>query len=410
MSAAALSSQVELTLGEGASTVAPRPPGRGRRSTPAGFGSRQLQPTSLGRALLLVSLLLLGLNWGLSFEMGVPAATGLVLFATSGLLAWRNLRFAELELDEQCVVRAGERADLEVHWGASTRGPRGRDLELFFLERHRDGRSLERVVGRCGWASVQPGNSSGSSATVRVARLFGRRGHFTEQRLRLRSNFPLGLWVAQRDGVARVDYRVTVRPGRLLPSWRWFESGSRGGQRKPRAGVAEFRGLRPWMSSEPAQRVRWKLAARHRDWQVTQWEEERAPVLWVQFDPRPARRRSPGWDTAFERALSFLVSLAISARSKDRELVLCWAGETPWRVASTRDVQRLSMRLASVEPLSSSAEVECASPAPGSDVLRVHLGRPRDLDEPGERSLDVLSVEFDRVFRAPGSLRAGGRA
>lgn len=377
---------------------------------PAQPGRLRVQPTGSGRALLLLSLLMLGLSWGLRGEVGAPAATGIALWLATGVAARRNLAAMDLSLRGHCVVRAGERAPLRVRWSARRRRSLGRDWELLFLEPDDSGRRRERVVARCAWASVRPAALSESGLETEVQRLFARRGRWLEQRLRLRSLFPLGLWVAEREWFAEVDYRATPRVGRLSSAWRWPAAGPRRGRRRPRPGADEFRGLRPLIPGESLHRVRWKLAARYPDWQVSEWCEPRAPELALHFDPRPARRRSSGWDAAFERGLSCLLTIAAGALRDGRRVRVIWAGGPTWILRQGWDLERLAWHLCEAQPVDpDDSEAAPPTPSAGAAVLRLHFGRPWAEAPEGAVQVDVLSEAFERVFHAPGSLRAGGR-
>lgn len=371
----------------------------------------RLQPTGSGRALLLLSLVLLGLNWGLRGEVGAPAATGVALWFATGLAARRNLVELDLSIQGACVVRAGDRAALGVRWSGGGRGSVGRDWELLWLEPDDSGRRRERVVARSAWARVRPRQEPDGVVEGCAARLFARRGRWREQRLRLRSLFPLGLWVGEREWSAEVDYRATPRAGRLTAAWRWPSAGARRGNRRSAAGSDEFRGLRPLRPGESLHRVRWKLAARHSAWQVGEWCDPRAPELIVLFDPRPARLRSSGWDAAFERGLSCLVTVAARALRDGREVRVIWGDLSAWTLRPGWDLERLAWELCEAQPEDPRSEAQARSAwGPGSHVLRLHFGRPRGELPAGAVDLDVLSEEFERAFLAPGSLRAGGRS
>ncbi|MHC4375047.1 MAG: DUF58 domain-containing protein [Planctomycetota bacterium] len=375
-------------------------------------GRLRVQPTGSGRALLLVSLLLLGLNWGLQGNVGAPAATGIALWLVTGVAARRNLVALELSIRGHCIARAGERAALGVRWRAQRRRSLGRDWELLWLEPDDSGRRHERVVARCAWARVRPGLHPDGAVESEVQRLFARRGRWREQQLRLRSLFPLGLWIAEREWSAAVDYRATPRPGRLTGAWRWPAAGPRRGLRRPRSGADEFRGLRPLKPGESLQRVRWKLAARHPEWQVGEWCEPRAPELALHFDPRPARRRSAGWDSAFERGVSCLLTVAARAVRDGRRVRVIWAGGPTWILRQGWDLERLAWHLSEAQPEEPDGPPNGGpgdSGAANAAVLRLHFGRPWSEVPEGAVQLDVLSEEFERVFQAPGSLRAGGR-
>lgn len=387
-------------------------PGRSGAWVTAEPGRLRLQPTGSGRALLLIALLLLGLNWGLRGEVGAPAALGLALWLTTGLAARRNLAALDLSIHAHCVVRAGERARLGVRWRALRRGFSGRDWELLWLEADDSGRARERVVARCAWARLSPARSPEGVEEAEVRRLFARRGRWCTQRLSLRSWFPLGLWMAEREWTAEVDYRATPRAGRLTSAWRWPSAGPRRGRRRPRAGTDEFRGLRPLKPGEPLHRVRWKLAARHPDWQVSEWCEPRAPELVVHFDARSERRLRSGGDAAFERGLSCLLTVAARAVRDGRRVHVIWADGPTSTLRQAWDVERLAWQLSSVEPQRSEEAAEAVPPQSSRSnvaVLRLHFGRPWPEVPQGAVQLDVLSEEFERAFLAPGSLRAGGR-
>lgn len=402
-----------------ASTAATRSTERdaGERKTPEAWaparrGRLRVQPTGSGRALLLISLLLLGLNWGLQGNVGAPAATGIALWLVSGLAARRNLAALDLSVRGHCIARAGERAPLRARWRARRRKSLGRDWELLWLEADDSGRRRERVVARSAWARVRPALQVDGVLEFEVQRLFARRGRWREQQLRLRSLFPLGLWLAEREWSADVDYRATPRVGRLTAAWRWPEAGPRRGLRRPRSGTDEFRGLRPLKPGESLHRVRWKLAARHQDWQVGEWCEPRAPELALHFDPRLERQRGSGTDAAFERGLSCLLTIAARAVRDGRRVRVIWAGGPTWILRQGWDLERLAWHLSEVRPAAPNGQADRGdldSGAATAAVLRLHFGRPWSTTPEGAVQLDVLSEEFERVFQAPGSLRAGGR-
>jgi uncharacterized protein (DUF58 family) len=293
-------------------------------------------------------------GWVLSVSavvLGVAAiATGnnllfLMLGGMLGLIALSGW-LSEVTLRGIQVVR---RVPHDVYAGASTFlayevENRKRRLPSFALEIGEGG-----DPARCFLASLP----SDQTSTIRVERVWPRRGAYRLQRVTLSTSFPFGFFQKERD--VELDGEVVVWP-RID---RIVEEPRPAGDRTPRTGdvstVAsairgEYRSLRPYRPGDDPRDVHWRSTARTGEPIVREYAREQAQTLWLCVDLRRAPgARTEESDAAVPReevAIEIAAALAARASARGQPVGLVTSDERVGRAARPEQLERVLDALA----------------------------------------------------------------
>lgn len=130
--------------------------------------------------------------------------------------------------------------------------------------------------------------AAGKTAVARTDVTFKQRGVYRLHRFIIRTSFPFGLFVKERD----IDFPGTIvvwpRTDRIV------REPVRGGSRLRRTGLVqaissaggrgEYRSLRPYQLGDDPRDVHWRTSARHPAPVVREYERDAAETLWIALD------------------------------------------------------------------------------------------------------------------------------
>jgi uncharacterized protein (DUF58 family) len=263
-------------------------------------------------------------GWVLSTSavvLGVAAiATGnnllfLMLGGMLGLIALSGW-LSEVTLRGVRVVR---RAPHGVHAGGSAFltyevENRKRRLPSFALEIGEGGDPARGFL-----ASLAPDHSS----TIRVERVWPRRGAYRLRRVTLSTSFPFGFFQKERDVELEGEVVVWPRVDRVVQEPR--PAGDRTPQTGDVSSVAsgvrgEYRSLRPYRPGDDPRDVHWRTTARTGEPVVREYAREQAQTLWLCIDLRraPEGRNDPSDASLRGEEVAIEIAAALAARAFGR--------------------------------------------------------------------------------------------
>ena len=158
-------------------------------------------------------------------------------------------------------------------------------------------------------AAVWPGKL----AVARADLIFLRRGVYRLNQVTVRTTFPFGLFVKERDLSVPGTLVVWPRADRpVRPALRAGERVRRFGITAPLAGSGrgEYRSLRPYQPGDDPRDVHWRSTARLREPVVREYERDASDTLWLCLD-----LRAPA-DEAAEILIEIGASLAARASAR----------------------------------------------------------------------------------------------
>jgi uncharacterized protein (DUF58 family) len=214
------------------------------------------KPAILPRGAVLGGLAIAFVAAGLWRVDGVLAALGLAtgsLLALSWLLARGNAAGLEVKLHGPERVIAGAVFPLVV-----TVANRRRRLDAFALRIELEVAQKARTGGRAAWISA------GSAADLELRVAVPERVRVETQRVRLVSDFPLGLFETRRTLDVACPLSVLPRPRvprGLAFSGGWLDSDHADASAAGEA-PGEIRGLRPWRAGDAPGRILWPASLR----------------------------------------------------------------------------------------------------------------------------------------------------
>jgi uncharacterized protein (DUF58 family) len=230
-------------------------------------------PTRAGLlfAAVIATMLITAINYGLALGYGLTfLLTGVWLI--SMVHTWRNLAGLVMRAGRSEPVHAGEFAE----FGLVLRNPQG--PERFALELQVPGTR----------APARLDIPVGPEHLLTLALPTERRGWHETPRLRLQSNWPLGLWRAWAHWLPQTRILVLPQPeppGVPLPV---AQAEGREPQGRMR-GEDDPSGLRPWRLGDSPRRLAWKAIARMGSdaLLVTEFEGGQGGLLWLDWAQLP---------------------------------------------------------------------------------------------------------------------------
>ena len=272
--------------------------------------------TGLLFAIVLGVMLIGAINYNLSLGHAL-----VFLLAALGLVAmvhtFRNLASLRLTPGHADPVFAGETALFPLLLENTRPHPR-RALKLAF------GANEE----------VSLDIPAGETARIAIPCPATKRGRFDPGRLRISTDYPLGLFHAWSYLYPPQECLVYPKPVETpLPP---FQAASRHGQRSGESGQEDFTGLRLHQPNDSPRHIAWKAVARdfeHRPLLIKQFTGGAAEEFWLDWsltpdDADPERRLSllAGWAMAAEREhLSYGLRLPGNVLAPDRGSAQCHA-------------------------------------------------------------------------------------
>jgi uncharacterized protein (DUF58 family) len=349
--------------------------------------SRSVRPTREGRRFVLLTLGvgIAAVNTGNNL-LYLLLAMMLSLIVVSGILSEQCVRGLEVRRRMPSPIFANRPATASL--SVANRKARFPTLSLEVLD-VAAGQALDRGVIL---AHLPPGARALQSYPL----LFPRRGVHRLEGVRLRTRFPFGLFA--KSAFRPLDAELVVFPELTpLPEEVTRELAGLGRERGlPRRGPgAGLYNLRDYQPGDDSRLIHWRTAARHGRLIVRETEAEvlrRARLVLATARPGGPARLS-GADEAFERAVSFTASLAVSLHERGFSLSLVAGREAvPFGAGSTH-LHRLLHVLALCGPAGpDELPTERAGLADGDDPTLLVLPWP-DARPPGPWSGAV------RVFR-----------
>jgi uncharacterized protein (DUF58 family) len=193
--------------------------------------------------------------------------------AVSAIHAWANVRGAVISSDPIAPVFAGEALRVTVVASSAVR----RDHFSVAVGKNRNATGARFDVIRAGEAE------RGSITAVTSGR-----GTFTELRIPVESDFPLGFFTARKIATVRQTYFVYPTPAGALPLPRSAipADRSKAGLRVGWVQIEgdDFSGVRAWLPGESQRHIDWKAASRGQPLLTKQWAGESDEILRFDWD------------------------------------------------------------------------------------------------------------------------------
>lgn len=316
-------------------------------------------------------------GWVLSISaivLGVAAiATGnnllfLMLGGMLGLIALSGW-LSEVTLRGIHVVR---RVPHGVHAGASA----FLTYEIENRKRRLPSFALEIGEGGDPARGFLPSLGPGRSSTIRVERIWARRGAYRLRRVTLSTSFPFGFFQKERDIELEGEVVVWPRIDRVV------EEPRPAGDRTPRTGdvstVAsgirgEYRSLRPYRPGDDPRDVHWRTTARTGEPIVREYAREQAQTLWLCVDlrraPEAKKNASDASPPGEEVAIEIAAALAARAFGRGQPVGLVTSDERVGRGSLPEQLERVLDALARARFRSDAAPPE--PPAPRAECVLV---------------------------------------
>jgi uncharacterized protein (DUF58 family) len=200
--------------------------------------------------------------------------------------AFRNLAQLEIRAGHNQAVFCGDKANFSFYFHNSNLLPR-------YTLRLRDG------AGNCTVFNLPAQHSS----LIQLAIPSVQRGWQNSGRLRLDSEFPLGLFHAW--SYIHFDVCCLVYPRPAAPHPLPATTAQDGKGKLTRHGDDDFAGLRPYVAGDALPRIAWKALAREQGLQVKQFSAEQGNERWLDWSALP--------NIATERKLELLTRWVLDA-------------------------------------------------------------------------------------------------
>ncbi|MGH7468393.1 MAG: DUF58 domain-containing protein [Longimicrobiales bacterium] len=165
----------------------------------------------------------------------------------------------------------------------------------------------DATLGSAYLISVWPGKTGSARAETTI----GRRGVYALDRLVLRTSFPFGLFIKERDISVPAMLTIWPRVDRMVRTLR--RAGGRAHHSAvtasvgARGGRGEYRSLRPYLPGDDPRDVHWRSSARRRQPLVREYELDSSQTFWLCLD-----LRAPEGDQA---ELLVEIAAALAARA-----------------------------------------------------------------------------------------------
>lgn len=239
----------------------------------------------LGFACVLLLMLVGDINYNLS--LGYVLTFLLATLATLTMLhAFRNLAQLEIRAGHCAPVFAGDQANFVFHFHNNSQLPR-----YHLLLQDSDGHSTTFDL------------PAQQHTQIQLAIPAARRGWLDSGRLRLHTEFPLGLFHAW--SYLHFDVRCLVYPKPAAPQPLPAISAQNGDGKLASAGDEDFAGLRAYVAGDALQRIAWKALAREQGLQVKQFSAQQGRELWLDWAQLP--------NLSVERKLGLLARWVLQA-------------------------------------------------------------------------------------------------
>lgn len=228
-------------------------------------------PTRQGLALVLVLVLMLlgDINYNLS--LGYVLTFLLTMMAVMSMLhAFRNLAHLEIRAGRADAVFAGETAKFILHFHNPGKLPR---YQLCLQDGNAHSISFDAPALQ--------------DSTVAFSLPTTRRGWLQTGRLKLYTEFPLGLFHAW--SYLHFDTRCLVYARPLSSAPLPPANAPEGTGKHSVAGDEDFSGLRNYVAGDAMPRISWKAFARGHGLQVKQFSTQAGEELWLNFTDTPER-------------------------------------------------------------------------------------------------------------------------
>jgi uncharacterized protein (DUF58 family) len=235
-------------------------------------------PTKQGFTLVFVLVLMLlgDINYNLS--LGYVLTFILTMMAVMSMLhAFRNLAHLEIRAGRTDAIFSGETAQFLLHFNNRSK------LSRYQLSLVKTGASFWAT----GLSSLSFDVPERQDCVVAFPLLAGHRGWLQMGRLRLYTEFPLGLFYCW--SYLHFDTRCLVYPQPLSDAPLPSGSSPDGIGKRSIAGDEDFSGLRKYTAGDALPRVDWKAYARERGLQVKQFSTPLGEELWLDFSDAPDR-------------------------------------------------------------------------------------------------------------------------
>ncbi len=317
-----------------------------------------------------------GAAWAFGSRALAVVGIGLAL-AGGAALVWRRLARGPLTL----TVRA-----------APAPASEGDDVRLEVVLRRGQALPLAATSVELRWPHLEPRCVAlrGSGRTLRGEALLVDvpRGIHRAERVVAVHEDPLGLERVSVD--LPVPPPLLVRPRVVALDWLFADGplyGAATRARRPRAGAADIRSVRPYREGEPLRGVHWPTTARRGALTMKELEDtsDGEPVVLLDCDPLAAVGRPP--DTPFEAAVRAAGSIALAMARRGRSALLLTTGQRT-------EVVRIGPR-APDDALDALAGVEADARAPLAAVLAQTQGPLA-----GAREVIVVTARADAAATA----------
>jgi uncharacterized protein (DUF58 family) len=235
-------------------------------------------PTRQGFTLVFVLVLMLlgDINYNLS--LGYVLTFLLTMMAVMSMLhAFRNLAHLEIRAGRTEPVFCGESAQFMLHFNNPGK------LSRYQLCLVQAGESFWKNTN----APLQFDAPAGQDTEVAFPLRATRRGWLQTGRLRLYTEFPLGLFYCW--SYLHFDTRCLVYPKPLGDAVLPAGTAPDGTGRRNMAGDEDFSGLRKYTAGDALPRIDWKAYARERGLQVKQFSTPLGEELWLDYAETPDR-------------------------------------------------------------------------------------------------------------------------
>ncbi|MGA8864150.1 MAG: DUF58 domain-containing protein [Gallionella sp.] len=235
-------------------------------------------PTRQGFTLVFVLVLMLlgDINYNLS--LGYVLTFLLTMMAVMSMLhAFRNLAHLEIRAGRAEPVYCGETAQFLLHFNNRSRLPR------YQLGLVLSGDSFWKNTNTPLHFDAPAGQDTEVAFPVRATR----RGWLQPGRLRLYTEFPLGLFYCW--SYLHFDTRCLVYPKPMSDAALPAGSSPDGTGKRYTTGDEDFSGLRKYTAGDALPRIDWKAYARERGLQVKQFSTPLGEELWLNLADAPDR-------------------------------------------------------------------------------------------------------------------------
>ena len=239
----------------------------------------------LGFACVLLLMLVGDINYNLSLGYVLTFLLGTIA-SVSMLHAFRNLAQLQVRAGHCTPVFAGDNAAFVFHFHNHSRLPR---YHLVLCDGDLHSTTFDLPAQQ--------------HTQIQLAIPALRRGWLGSGRLRLYTEFPLGLFHAW--SYLHFDVQCLVYPKPAAPQPLPANSVQDGNGKLISAGDEDFAGLRAYVEGDALQRIAWKALAREQGLQVKQFSAQQGRELWLDWSAMP--------NMAVERKLELLTRWVLEA-------------------------------------------------------------------------------------------------